>query len=407
MTSAPRGMRLHIGIFGRRNAGKSTILNLMAGQEVSIVSPAAGTTADPVEKPMEFIPLGPVLWIDTAGLDDVGGLGEKRAAAARRVFERTDLAVLVFSDAWDAFEQGLYDEFTRRNVPVVLVHNQSDLHSGPPSGLPDGANPVDMAARDGVGKEALRREILLKAPADFIEAPPLVRDLLTPGDLVVMVTPIDAEAPKGRMILPQVQTLRDILDGDCRALVTREDGLRDALAGLSRPPGLVVTDSQAFKAVAEAVPPEIPMTGFSVLYARARGDLAAFAEGAADIARLRDGDRILVAESCTHHSVEDDIGRVKLPALIGKKTGRELTFEMSVGHDFPENLAEYALVLHCGACMTNRRAVLSRVMAARAAGVAIVNYGIAIAYCLDLLDRALGPFPDARQAFERARSRSS
>jgi [FeFe] hydrogenase H-cluster maturation GTPase HydF len=397
-------MRLHIGIFGRRNVGKSTLLNLMAGQEVSIVSPAPGTTADPVEKPMEFIPMGPVLWIDTAGLDDVGSLGEKRAAAAKRMFDRTDLAVIVFAGSWDSFEQDLNDEFVRRGVPIIYVHNQVDLHPGLPAGFPAGAEPVAMSADRGVGKEELRREILLRAPADFIEAPPLIRDLLAPGDLVVMVTPIDAEAPRGRMILPQMQTLRDILDADCRTLITRENRLREALSDLVRPPKMVVTDSQAFKRVAAATPPEVPLTGFSILYARARGDLAAFAEGAAGIGRLRDGDKVLVAESCTHHSIEDDIGRNKLPNWIRRKTGKDVSFEISAGHDFPKNLSAYALALHCGACMTNRRAVLSRIMAARAAGVPIVNYGIAIAYCHDLLDRALRLFPEAYAAFERARS---
>ena len=402
MTAAPKGFRLHIGIFGRRNAGKSTLLNLMAGQDVSIVSATPGTTADPVEKPMEFIPLGPVLLIDTAGVDDAGDLGAKRAAAAERVFDRTDLAVVVFDSDWGEYEQRLHGEFRRRGVPVVAVRNKIDARPAAPAGLPGGLTPVPMAAGEGRGIDALRAAILAAAPADFVEAPPIIRDLLAPGDMAIMVTPIDKEAPKGRMILPQVQTLRDILDGDCLALVTRENRLADALAAMAPPPRLVVTDSQAFKQVAETVPPHIAMTGFSVLFARAKGDLAAFAEGAAGIGRLKSGDKVLVAESCSHHSNDDDIGRVKLPAWIKRKTGAKVAFDVAVGHDFPANLAEYGLVLHCGACMTNRRAVLSRIMACRAAGVPIVNYGIAIAYCLGLLDRALAPFPAALEAFRRA-----
>ncbi len=402
MSATPKGFRLHIGIFGRRNAGKSTLLNLVTGQDVSIVSSTPGTTADPVEKAMEFIPLGPVLWIDTAGIDDIGSLGEKRLAASRRVIERTDLALIVFEREWGEFEQKLYDEFERLGIPVIAVANKTDLDAAVPENIPASARLVAMSAAAGTGLETLRSAILAAAPADFVEAPPLVRDLLQPGDTVVLVVPIDKEAPKGRLILPQVQTLRDILDGDCLSLTTRENRLVDALRALDKPPVLVVTDSQAFKQVAEAVPPSIPMTGFSILYARAKGDLSVFAQGAAAIAGLKDGDRILVAESCSHHSNADDIGRVKLPGLLRKKTGASLEFTYSCGHDFPDDLAEYSLALHCGACMTNRRAVLSRLMACRAAGVPIVNYGIAIAYCLDLLERALAPFPAALAAFHQA-----
>ncbi len=409
MTATPKGFRLHIGIFGRRNAGKSTLLNLVAGQDVSIVSPTPGTTADPVEKPMEFIPMGPVLWIDTAGVDDVGSLGEKRLERSLRVIERTDLAIIVFHHEWGGFEQQLYDEFTKRGIPVLAVQNKIDLDADTAGSVPEGLKVIPMSAASGRGLEELRQAILASAPADFIESPPLVHDLLTPGDIAILVVPIDKEAPKGRLILPQVQTIRDLLDGDCASLVTSENRLAEIIRNLGKKPALVVTDSQAFKEVAAAVPAElnIPITGFSILYARAKGDLSVFAEGAAAIGKLMNGDKILVAESCTHHSNDDDIGRVKLPNLMKKKTGKNLAFEFSCGHDFPANLAEYGLVLHCGACMTNRRAVLSRLMACRDAGVPIVNYGIAIAYCLGLLERALAPFPAALEAFKKLHNKET
>lgn len=401
MTTTPKGFRLHIGVFGRRNAGKSTLVNLAAGQEVSIVSATPGTTTDPVEKAMEFIPLGPALWIDTAGLDDTGDLGSLRAERARAVFDRTDLAVVVFTGHWGEYEQTLLDEFAGRGVPVVAVANKSDLDLPDNDyAVPENVAMVRMAAGRGEGLEAFRQAVLAAAPADFVESPAILRDLVPSGSCVVLVTPIDKEAPKGRLILPQVQALRDALDGGCRAVVCRETELAAALAGLRERPALVVTDSQAFREVDALVPPDVPLTGFSVLYARAKGDLSVFARGAAAIDRLRDGDTVLVAESCTHHREDDDIGRVKLPALVRKRSGADVRFEFVSGHDFPMDLNGLALALHCGACMTNRRAVLSRLARANAAGVPVVNYGMAIAHCLGLLERALGPFPEAMRAFE-------
>ncbi len=408
MTTTPRGIRPHLGIFGRRNAGKSTLLNRVAGQEAVIVSATPGTTADPVEKAMEFPPLGPVVWMDTAGIDDGGGdggdVGALRAAAARRVMDRVDVALIVFAGAWGEHEQALHDDFRGRNVPVVAVANKCDLtgFDGAGAGVPEGTRLVKMAAASGAGLEELRQAVIAAVPEDFVESPPLLRDLVPPGSVVLFVTSIDREAPKGRLILPQVQAIRDALDGDCRVFVTKETGLAAALADLQQPPALVVTDSQAFKQVAAAVPEAVPLTGFSILFARAKGDLAEFARGAAAIDSLRDGDVVLVAESCTHHREDDDIGRVKLPALIRKKSGADVAFRFVSGHDFPADLAACRLVLHCGACMTNRRAVLSRMARARGAGVPVVNYGIAIAHCLDLLDRALGPFPEAAAAFREA-----
>ncbi len=373
MTAAPKGFRLHIGVFGRRNAGKSTV-NLAAGQHVSIVSSTPGTTTDPVEKAMEFPPLGPVVWIDTAGIDDSGELGALRSEKARAAFDRTDLAVIVFCGRWGEYEQRLADEFANRGVPAIAVANKTDLDAhgasvdyGAPAALPC----VRMAAGRGKGLEEFRQALLAAAPEECVDAPAILRDLVPPGSCVVLVTPIDREAPKGRLILPQAQAIRDALDSGCRAVVCRETELASALSDLRTPPALVVTDSQAFRAVDAIVPAAVPLTGFSILFARAKGDLAVFAKGAAAIDRLRDGDTVLVAESCAHHSGDDDIGRVKLPALIRKRSGADVRFTFASGHDFPVDAdgERIALVLHCGACMTNRREMLSRLARAGAAGV--------------------------------------
>lgn len=392
MTSTPKGFRLHLGIFGKRNAGKSTLLNRIVGQEASIVSDTPGTTTDTVEKAMEYIPLGPVVWLDTAGLDDDGTLGELRAAAARAVTERVDMALVLFAGEWGEFEEALRDDFSARGVPVIAVANKQDEQPAVEKSLPAAVPLVRISALTGEGLEDLRQAILAAAPAEFVESPAILRDLVAPGSCVVLVTPIDKEAPKGRMILPQVQALRDILDGECRAVVCKETQLAEALADLRTPPALVVTDSQAFKEVAALVPAGVPLTGFSVLFARTKGDLGLFAKGAAAIDALRDGDAVLVAESCAHHREDDDIGRVRLPNLIRKKSGADVRFEFISGHDFPADVGRFALILHCGACMTNRRAILSRQARAAEAGVPMVNYGMAIAHCQGLLGRALEPF---------------
>ncbi|MCC8166844.1 MAG: [FeFe] hydrogenase H-cluster maturation GTPase HydF [Planctomycetes bacterium] len=404
MTTTPKGFRLHIGVFGRRNAGKSTLVNLASGQAVSIVYDTPGTTTDPLEKAMEFPPLGPVVWIDTAGLDDDGTLGRQRAGRARDVALRVDVAVVVFAGCWGDDEARLVDDFLGRGVPVVAVKNKLDATPRPDPwpDVPEAVVRVDMSAATGQGFDEFRQAVIRAAPADFVESPVIVRDLVPEGGTVILVVPIDKEAPRGRLILPQVQTIRDLLDGFCRALVCRETDVGAALDSLKRPPDLVVTDSQAFHEVSRSVPEAIPLTGFSILFARTKGDLATFSRGAAAIDRLRDGDRVLVAESCTHHREDDDIGRAKLPALLGKKTGRRLEFDFVSGHDFPDTLQDYALVLHCGACMTSRRAVLSRLAACAAAGVPVVNYGMAIAACLGLLNRALGPFPGAARAYHES-----
>lgn len=406
MLTAPKGMRLHIGIFGRRNTGKSSLLNALTRQHVSIVSDVAGTTTDPVEKPMELLPLGPVLFIDTAGVDDVGDLGDMRVQKSRHVFDRVDVGILVVeSGDWGEFEDGILQEFRGRGIPAIIVFNKSDL-----------AEPVDKlvqrldelkiphvrtVAPEGVGILDLREALIQTAPEDFINTPAIIGDLIPPGELVVLVVPIDKEAPKGRLILPQVQTIRDLLDNDAYCIVVKEHQLREALERLNRPPALVVTDSQAFQKVAEDTPRDVPMTSFSILFARFKGDLNEFVRGAAAIDDLKPGDRVLICEACTHHPIEDDIGRVKIPHWLREYVGGDLEFVHYQGHDFPEDLADYKLVIHCGSCVHNRRSLLSRIVRCRRAGVPITNYGLAIAYTLGIFERALEPFPSALEIYRR------
>ncbi len=403
MQTTPKSMRLHIGLFGRRNVGKSSLLNAITRQRVSIVSDQAGTTTDPVEKPMELLPLGPVLFIDTAGVDDEGALGGMRVERTKAVFDRTDLAVRVAeAGAWGEVEEGLFSEFERRKTPVVIVFNKRDLGE-PALELVEkltgrGAAVVSTAASLGGGVLDFRQALLDNAPPDFIENPVIVSDLVSPGEMAVLVVPIDKEAPRGRLILPQVQSIRDLLDGDACCLVVKERELRDALERLKRPPKLVVTDSQAFLKVAADTPPGVPMTSFSILFARYRGDLVTQVLGARAIGGLKPGDRVLIAESCTHHPIADDIGRVKIPRWLTQYVGGELHFEHVQGHDFPADLDTYALVVHCGACTTNRRAMLNRIERCRRAGVPVTNYGLAIAYSLGIFERALEPFPAALEA---------
>ena len=399
MKGTPKGMRLHIGIFGRRNVGKSSLLNALTRQQVSIVSDVPGTTTDPVEKPMELLPLGPVLFIDTAGLDDIGSLGQMRAERTRSVFARTDLGILVAEgDQWGEFEEAILAGLGERETPIVVVFNKADLALPREEFLGTlrarNVACVQTVASQGRGMLELREALIRSAPEDFIDQPSILADLLPPGELVVLVVPIDLEAPRGRLILPQVQSIRDILDHDSYCMVVKERELRSALDRLKRPPALVVTDSQAFLKVAADTPLEVPMTTFSILFARLKGDLNEFVRGARSVDSLRPGDRILVLEACTHHPIGEDIGRVKIPRWLRQYTGMELEFEHLQGHDFPVDLSPYRMVIHCGSCMLNRREVISRILRCREAGVPITNYGVVITYSLGVLDRALSPFPD-------------
>lgn len=406
---APRGLRLHIAFFGRRNVGKSSLLNAITRQQVSIVSAQAGTTTDPVEKPMELLPLGPVLFIDTAGIDDEGALGELRVQRTRQVFDRTDLGVIVSEpDGWGRFEEDVLAELQRRDVPAIVVFNKIDraarMASDVLRALENRRIPVvRTSALRGEGILDLRRALLDAAPADFVNQPSILGDLVPPGRTAILVVPIDKEAPKGRLILPQVQSIRDLLDNDAMCLVVKERELRHAIDMLREPPALVVTDSQAFLKVAGDTPPGVPMTSFSILFARFKGDLVTQVEGALAVERLVPGDRILVAESCAHHPIGEDIGRVKIPRWLTQYVGGALQFDHVQGHDFPEDLSPYKLVIHCGACMTNRREVLSRILRCRQAGVPVTNYGLVISYSLGVFERALEPFPAALDVYRQSR----
>jgi len=410
MRAASKSFRLHIGIFGRRNVGKSSLLNALTRQESAIVSEVAGTTTDPVEKPMEMLPIGPVLFIDTAGVDEVGDLGAMRVQKTRQVFDRTDVALIVVGEPANGssngstqklgkFEHTIIEELRKREIPYVVVFNKTDLSPPDPGDL--GAlryqkGPVvQTVASAGSGLLELRAAMIRVAPDEFVRTPPVVSDLVPPGELALLVVPIDMEAPKGRLIQPQVHTIRDLLDGDAYCMVVKERELRDALERLKRPPALVVTDSQAFLKVAGDTPPGVKMTSFSILFARQKGDLSEFVRGAVAIEQLSPGDRVLIAESCSHHPIGDDIGRVKIPRWLRQYVGGELDISFTQGHDFPEHLENYKLLVHCGACMWNRREVLSRILRCREANLPICNYGMTIAYTLGIFDRALEPFPDA------------
>lgn len=377
-----KSLRLHIGFFGKTNVGKSSLINKLANQDVSIVSEVAGTTTDIVEKSMELLPIGPVTLIDTAGLDDKTILGDKRIEKTLSVINRCDVAVIVcdYKGLGDV-EQNLINKFNQLKIPYLIVMNKCDEQKSD-----IGENVLYTSATTDEDFVFKFKELVLKLlPEDT--SPKIIGDLVEAKDTVILVTPIDKEAPKGRLILPQVQTIRDLLDNNCLSYVVKESELADALNNLKTPPALVVTDSQAFKTVSEIVPQEIPLTSFSILFARLKGDLSAFIEGTKAIENLKDGDKVLILESCTHHAIEDDIGRVKIPNLIKKKTGKDLIIEHFSGHDFPD-ISQYALVVHCGACMTNRREILSRILIANNLNVPITNYGVVISYCLGILPRA-------------------
>jgi [FeFe] hydrogenase H-cluster maturation GTPase HydF len=405
MDKTPKSIRLHIGLFGRRNVGKSSLLNALTRQNVSIVSNVAGTTTDPVEKPMELLPLGPTLFIDTAGIDDVGDLGQMRVEKTRRIFDRTDLAILVTeAGTWGPYETALIDEFTQRKIPTVVAFNKTDLAPVDPE-LVAQLNTkkiahIATAANTGAGIFELRDALIRCAPEDFVNPPTLLGDLVPAGQCVVLVVPIDLEAPKGRLILPQVQAIRDTLDNDAYCIVVKERELRDALDRLKTPPALVVTDSQAFLKVDADTPRDIPMTSFSILFARYKGDLAEMVRGAMAIETLQPNDRVLIAESCTHHPIGDDIGRVKIPRWLTQYVGGKLDIVHVQGHDFPRDVTDYRLIIHCGGCMFNRREMLSRILDCRRQNVPITNYGLAIAWSLGIFDRALRPFPAAHAVFK-------
>lgn len=391
LNDTPSGERIHIGFFGRRNAGKSSLVNAITNQELAVVSSVKGTTTDPVYKAMELLPLGPVEIIDTPGFDDVGELGELRVKKTRQILAKTDVAVLVVdgTEGVSGCDKELIQLFREREVPYIVVYNKCDISGGEVSS----ENEISVSAAKKLNIEELKEKIGSLAKNAGNERR-IIGDLLSPGDMVVLVTPIDGSAPKGRMILPQVQALRDVLDADAEAVFTKETQLAETLSALAAPPKMVVTDSQAFGLVSKIVPEEVPLTSFSILMARYKGFLESAVKGAARIKDLRDGDTVLISEGCTHHRQCGDIGSVKLPAWLKKYTGKSLNIELSSGRDFPEDLSGYALVIHCGGCMLNEREMLHRKNIAEAAGVPFTNYGTVIACMNGILKRSLGIFPD-------------
>ena len=399
MHRTPKGLRLHIAIFGRRNVGKSSVLNTLTGQDAAIVSDVAGTTADPVEKPMEMLPLGPVLLVDTAGFDDVGALGKLRTRKTAKVLDRTDIALLVTeADTWSDYETLWAAELKRRQTPILVVLNKIDLAD--PNRVARRIEEAGfawcaMSATQGIGVFEAKEAIIRTVPDSWYKQARILDGLVDPGDTVVLVIPIDKEAPKGRIILPQVQTLRDILDTNASAVVTNEVNLPRDIANLRNNPRIVITDSQAFEAVAERTPRDMPMSSFSIVFARYKGDLDTLVAGAKRIGTLKETDKVLICEACTHHPIGDDIGRGKIPRWLRANAGQGLQCDVVAGHDFPDDLRRYALVIHCGACMLNRREMLTRIVTCQEQGVPITNYGVVIAHVHGILDRALAPFQRA------------
>jgi len=409
MDNTPKGNRLHITLLGRTNVGKSSLLNLMLGQDIAITSPVAGTTTDIVEKAMELLPLGPVLFLDTAGLDDISELSGARLKKTAKVFDRTDVIILVTEpDTWTNYEESVLKKSKTRKIPMLVVINKIDLHKPSSDHLKflqsKSERILTVSCNDETKRqnylEALKLQLLEVAPADFVGTPSLIGDLLPPGSLAVLVVPIDLQAPKGRLILPQVQTIRDALDNDAMTLVVKERELVAALVNLKNPPVIVVTDSQAILKVTADVPKNIPVTTFSILFARQKSDLSVMARGAAFIDRLQPGDRVLIAEACSHHALEDDIGRIKIPRWLRQYVGGDLQIDISSGRDYPDDLKKYKLILHCGGCMINRREMLNRLRKAQDAGVPVTNYGVAISFLQGVISRSLAPFPSALLAFE-------
>jgi [FeFe] hydrogenase H-cluster maturation GTPase HydF len=398
----PRGERVHIALFGRRNAGKSSLINALTGQQISIVSDVAGTTTDPVYKPMELLPIGPVVIIDTPGLDDEGDLGRLRIERAKSVLEKTDIAIITtdIRTGIGDFEREILAQIRERNIPSVVVLNKSDLSDSDQIDSQSNAKTLSAELDTrvviasgllGEGILDIKEALIASLPGSNREKR-LVGDLLSTGDIVVLVVPIDSAAPKGRLILPQQQVIRDVLESGAISVVTRETELAATLSSLKAKPRIVITDSQAFAFVSKVVPDDVPLTSFSILFARYKGDLPSLIEGAKLLDKLNDGDRILIAEGCTHHRQCDDIGTVKLPRWIEEYTGKHPDFSFTSGGSYPDDLEKYRLIVHCGACMLNEREMAFRIRKAGNHGVPIVNYGVLIAHMKGILSRVIAPF---------------
>lgn len=408
MFNTPKGNRLHIAIFGKRNAGKSSLINAFLGQELSIVSKTPGTTTDPVEKAYELQPFGPVLFIDTAGIDDKGELGKKRITKTNDVLKRTDLAILLIENNPDNYELELIKIFTQKNITWIPVINKADLLNEKQiknliNRIKDisGHDATTISVKQKKGIEKLK-DIIIKKLDTFSTPPSLINDLVKPKDTVVLVIPIDKEAPQGRIILPQVQTIREALDSDVISIVLKDIELDYALKHiLKKQPKLIITDSQAFEQVNAIVPDNILLTSFSTLFARQKGDLKTYIKGLDIIKKLKNGDKILIAELCSHRPIAEDIGRIKIPAWLKKHTGVDLQFEAIANKDYPKDLTRYKLVIQCGGCTVNRKYIISRIEQAKEQGVAITNYGIIIAYINGILERALTPFDLTEHPFQK------
>ena len=394
MNDTPSGERVHIGFFGRRNAGKSSVVNAVTGQNLSIVSATKGTTTDPVYKAMELLPLGPVVIIDTPGIDDVGALGEERVRRTKQVLNKTDIAVVIVdgTEGLAPADEEVLALIRSKGLPYLIVYNKADLVKHVAE-ADDHA--IHVSALTGDGIYELKEKLARLKPADA-EAP-IVSDLIHSGDMVVLVVPIDSAAPKGRLILPQQQTIREILDSNSAAIVVKEDELPHTLSCFTKKPSLVITDSQVFGRVSADTPDDIRLTSFSILMARHKGLLESAVRGITAVDKLKDGDTVLIAEGCTHHRQCDDIGTVKIPRWLKEYTGKDISIETASGRDFPEDLSPYAMVIHCGGCMLNGREVGYRMKTAADQAVPITNYGIAIAYMKGILRRSLSVFPDLQE----------
>lgn len=410
MNETPSADRVHIGFFGRRNAGKSSIVNKVTGQELAVVSDVKGTTTDPVSKAMELLPMGPVVIIDTPGIDDEGHLGELRVRKAKQVLNRVDVAVLVVDATVGktSVDEELIHIFKEKEIPYLVVYNKADLLKTKDGNRLSSDNNLNQNTEQSIYASAatgqniyeLKEKIASLAVTDELKLR-LVGDLLEPSDFAILVVPIDKAAPKGRLILPQQQTIRDVLEAGAAAIVIKEDELSNTLETLGKKPKLVITDSQVFARVSEETPEDIWLTSFSILFARFKGNLKTAAAGAAALDRLKDGNKILISEGCTHHRQCDDIGTVKLPRWIRNYTGKELEFEYSSGRDFPEDVTKYSLIVHCGGCMLNEREMRYRQKCALDQEIPITNYGIAIAYMQGILKRCVEMFPDVRKELEQ------
>ena len=397
LNSTVSAERVHIGFFGLRNAGKSSLVNAVTGQKLSVVSEVKGTTTDPVKKAMELLPMGPVVIIDTPGIDDEGELGEQRVERAKQILRQADIAILVV-DAQKGLQTAdneLIELFKQRKLPYIVVYNKTDLLKDFPA---ETENEIYVSAETGDGIHALKEKIAALAKSAENDRK-IVSDLIEPNDTVILVTPIDSAAPKGRLILPQQQTLRELLEAGALTLVVRETELDAALKALKTPPRMVITDSQAFGVVSKIVPESVTLTSFSILFARYKGSLATVVGGAAKLDRLKDGDRILISEGCTHHRQCQDIGTVKLPGWINNYTGKTLSYSFTSGTEFPDDLSEYALVVHCGGCMLNEKEMKSRLERCTNQNIPVTNYGIAIAQMHGILKRSIEPFPDLLKLF--------